>query len=139
MPHRSQNSDLLMVERQTELDDLARRCRAAERFAFDTEFVMEDRFEAEVCLVQVATKDDVAIVDPLLDLDLSALWALVADPTVETVVHAGQEDLGLCVQHTGATPRAVFDVQIAAGLAGYDYPLSLQKLVQALSYSGRNC
>jgi ribonuclease D len=97
---------------------------------FDTEFVMEDRFEAEVCLIQIATEAMVGVIDPFLDLDLSAVWALVCDDEVETVVHAGQEDLAHCVRQTGQPPRRVYDVQIAAGFAGYDYPLSLQKLVQ---------
>ncbi len=92
---------------------------------------MEDRFETEVCLVQIATSSAVAVVDPMLDLDLEPVWKLVSDSDIETIVHAGQEDLALCVQHTGCVPRRVFDVQIAAGFCGYDYPLSLQKLVQA--------
>lgn len=91
---------------------------------------MEDRFEAEVCLVQIATQSSVAVIDPFLDLDLRPIWQLVCDDRVETVVHAGQEDLGLCVQHTGKAPRRIYDVQIAAGFAGHDYPLSLQRLVQ---------
>lgn len=108
-------------------------CRSERRFAFDTEFVMEDRYEPEVCLVQIATDGLVAIVDPFDGIDLSPVWELVCDPDVETIVHAGQEDLGLCVQHAGAVPRNVFDVQIAAGLVGQDYPLSLQKLVQSVA------
>ncbi len=92
---------------------------------------MEDRYEPEVCLIQIATEKTVALVDPFRDVDIRPVWDLVADERVETVVHAGQEDLALCVQHTGQLPHRVFDVQIAAGLAGYDYPLSLQKLVQA--------
>ncbi|MGB2984453.1 MAG: HRDC domain-containing protein [Phycisphaerae bacterium] len=118
------------ISRQEQLDETCRQCRVEGRFAFDTEFVMEDRFEAEVCLIQVATEASVTVIDPFLDLDLRSLWALVCDKEVETVVHAGQEDLGLCVQHTGQIPQQVYDVQIAAGLTGYDYPLSLQKLVQ---------
>ncbi len=121
----------MIVERPVQLADLCQRCRSQGRFAFDTEFVMEDRYETEVCLIQIAAESTVAIIDPFLGLDLSEVWGLVADPEVETIVHAGQEDLGLCLQHTGQVPRRIFDVQIAAGLVGYDYPISLQKLVQA--------
>ena len=120
------------VIKQGQLEELCRACRAEGQFAFDTEFVMEDRFEAEVCLIQVATESLVALVDPLAGLDLRPLWGMVCDPQIEKVVHAGQEDFGLCVQHTGQAPRNVYDVQIAAGLAGCDYPLSLQRLIQAV-------
>jgi ribonuclease D len=119
------------VKKQAQLKDICEACRSEGRFAFDTEFVMEDRFEPEVCLVQIATASSAAVIDPMIGLDLAPVWALVCDETIETIVHAGQEDLSLCVQHTGRVPRHVFDVQIAAGLCGYDYPLSLQKLVQA--------
>lgn len=105
---------------------------ASERaFAFDTEFVMEDCFDPELCLVQIATSQTVTIIDPFADLDLAPVWELVCDGKVETIVHAGQEDFGLCAQHCGQAPRNIFDVQIAAGLVGPDYPLSLQKLVQS--------
>ena len=120
-----------LIKRQTQIKDLCARCREEERFAFDTEFVMEDRYESDVCLIQIATKRRVWIIDPFLDLDLSDVWGLVDDRQVETVVHAGQEDLALSVQHCGRVPRRIFDAQIAAGLVGLDYPMSLQRLVQA--------
>lgn len=119
-----------LIDDQAQLDAVCAACRAEGRFSFDTEFVMEDRFKPEVCLIQIATADAVVIVDPFLRLSLDPVWALVCDARVETVVHAGQEDLALCVQHTGEVPRNVFDVQVAAGFVGFDYPLSLQKLVQ---------
>lgn len=121
-----------LLESQEQVVELCARCRAEGRFAFDTEFVMEDRYETEVCLIQIATQDRVTLIDPFKKLDLRAVWDLVSDDKVETVVHSGQEDLALSFQHTGQVPQRVWDVQIAAGLAGYDYPLSLQKLVQAL-------
>jgi len=120
-----------LIETQQQIDRLCAHARDEGRFAFDTEFVMEDRYEPEVCLVQIATAGEVSLIDPFLELNLQPIWELVADEKVETVVHAGQEDLALCVQHTGKLPRNVFDVQIAAGFVGYEYPLSLQKLVQS--------
>ncbi len=120
-----------LVNRQEQLLGLCDRCRAEGRFALDTEFVMEDRYASEVCLIQIATEQSVAVIDPFLDLDLRPVWGMVDDGDIETVVHAGQEDLALAVQHTSRVPRRIFDVQIAAGLVGYEYPLSLQRLVQS--------
>lgn len=116
------------AESQKKLDEFCAHIREEKAFAFDTEFVMEDRYKSELCLVQLATSEAVCLVDPQQRVDLSPLWELVCDPGIETVVHAGQEDLGLCVQHTDQVPHRVFDVQIAAGLAGHDFPISLQKL-----------
>lgn len=122
--------DAVQFERQEQIVELVQTVRNEGRFAFDTEFVMEDRYEPEVCLIQIATEKIVALIDPFRDLDLEPIWDLVSDPDVEVLVHAGQEDLALCVQHTGNLPINVFDVQVAAGLVGIDFPLSLQKLVQ---------
>lgn len=131
MKHAPDTAAPLLIERQEQLDELCSTCREEGRFAFDTEFVMEDRYETEVCLIQVATSRRVWLVDPFLKLNIDPLWKLVCDSETETVVHAGQEDLGLCARAVGMPPRNIFDVQVAAGLAGYEYPLSLQKLVQS--------
>ena len=130
MADHTPSPDVVRVESQEQLEAICRNCRVNGQFAFDTEFVMEDRFEAELCLIQIADGQGVAIIDPFLDLDLDPLWALLHDEQVVTVVHAGQEDLGIFVQRTGRVPRRTYDIQIAAGFAGYDYPLSLQKLAR---------
>lgn len=120
-----------LIESQSALDEWCAMIRDEGRFGFDTEFVMEDRYQSEVCLIQLAAKRGVALVDPFLKIDLKPIWALVADPDVETIVHAGMEDLSLCVQHINEAPRRIFDLQIAVGLIGGEYPISLQKLVKS--------
>lgn len=109
--------------------ELVRHVRAAGRFGFDTEFVSEETFEPVLCLIQVVTHERLAVIDPQTAGDLSAFWNLVHDPRLEIVMHAAGEDLRICLLHTGALPRRIFDVQIAAGLVGYSYPLSLSNLV----------
>jgi ribonuclease D len=122
-----------VVTEAAHLEAICAQLRQAGRFAFDTEFIKEDRFEPVVCLIQVATEDRVALVDPLADkLDITPLWRLLADPDVDVIVHAGAEDLGLCYRYAGALPARLFDVQIAAGLVGHDYPLSLARLVRGV-------
>jgi ribonuclease D len=118
------------------LRDLVAHVREAGRFAFDTEFVSEDTFEPVLCLIQVATTRRLAVVDPLKVGDLSPFWDAVIDPSIEVVMHAAGEDLRIGRMQTGKVPRRVFDVQIAAGLVGFGYPLSLGNLVyQALKVS----
>jgi ribonuclease D len=119
-----------------QLAKLVEHLRECGRFALDTEFVSEDTFEPILCLLQLATRDRLAVIDPLAVRDLSPLWALVNDPSIEVVMHAAGEDLRICHLKTGSLPRRVFDVQIAAGLVGLSYPLSLVNLVyQVLSRS----
>lgn len=118
-----------MISTASDLAELVAHLRAAGRFAFDTEFVSEDTFEPILCLIQVATRDRLAVVDPLAIRDLSPFWDVVIDPAVEVVMHAAGEDLRICRLRTGKLPKRVYDVQIAAALVGFGYPLSLGNLV----------
>ena len=121
--------DQSVISSPAGLLELVRHVRAAGRFGFDTEFVSEDTFEPVLCLIQIVTHERLAVIDPQTAGDLSAFWDLVHDPHLETVMHAAGEDLRICLLRTGAVPQRIFDVQIAAGLVGYNYPLSLSNLV----------
>src|SRR5262245_31821022 len=103
-----------LITTSAQLLELTGQIRASGRFGFDTEFVSEDTFEPVLCLIQIATRDGLAVIDPLAVRDLSPFWDLVHDPSLEVVMHAAGEDLRICLLRTGAIPRRVFDVQIAA-------------------------
>jgi ribonuclease D len=118
-----------LISTPAQLHELVRHVRAEGRFGFDTEFVSEETFEPVLCLIQVATEDRLAVVDPMAVHDLGPFWELVLDPELEVVMHAAGEDMRICLLRTGQLPRRVFDVQIAAGLVGYSYPLSLMNLI----------
>src|SRR3954452_9256110 len=94
------------------LHDLAEHLRASGRFAFDTEFVSEETFEPVLCLVQVATHDRLAVIDPLAVRDMTPFWEVVIDPAVEVVMHAAGEDLRICHFQAGKVPGRVVDVQV---------------------------
>lgn len=120
--------DEILISTPAQLRELVEHVRAAGRFGLDTEFVSEDTFEPVLCLVQVATADRLAAIDPLAVRELGPFWELVHDARLEVVMHAAGEDMRICLLHTGAVPRRIFDVQIAAGVVGYGYPLSLVNL-----------
>ena len=122
-----------LIATQAGLRDLIAHLREAGRFAFDTEFVSEETFEPVLCLIQVATQERLAAVDPLALGDMATFWEVVNDPALEVVMHAAGEDLRICRIQTGHVPARVYDVQIVAGLVGFGYPLSMGNLIaQAL-------
>ena len=126
-------TDAPLIATPAALEELIAHLRESRRFAFDTEFVSEDTFEPVLCLVQVATDERLAVIDPLALGDMSPFWEVVNDPASSLIMHAASEDLRICRFQTGSVPRRLFDVQIAAGLVGFGYPLSLGNLVsQAL-------
>jgi ribonuclease D len=117
----------------TQPEELAACCAALAAcpcFGFDTEFVGEDSYHPSLCLVQVATPEQLFLIDPLTTGPLDAFWQLVVDPGRVVVVHAGREEVRLCRLWTGRAPGNLFDLQLAAGLAGLAYPLSHGALVQ---------
>ena len=127
------------ITTSAQLDGLVNHLRECARFAFDTEFVSEETFEPVLCLIQVATRERLAVIDPLAVRDVGPFWEVVLDPAMQVVMHASGEDLRICMLRTGSLPRRVFDVQVAAGLVGYNYPLSLVNLVgqvKGVSLSG---
>ncbi len=122
-------TDETLITTSSQLQGLVDHLRVSGQFGFDTEFVSEDTFEPVLCLIQVATSERLALVDPLAIRDLTPFWDVVCDPSIEVVMHAAGEDLRICQIRTGKLPRRVFDVQMAAGLLGMSYPLSLSNLV----------
>jgi ribonuclease D len=100
--------------------------------AFDTEFVSEDSFQPDLCLIQLAAEGRLAIVDPLEVQDLAPLWELLTQPGRQTLVHAGREEFRFLWRYAGKAPADWFDVQVAAGLIGLEYPASYSTLASKL-------
>lgn len=100
--------------------------------AFDTEFVSEDTYRPELCLVQVAADDRLAVIDPYPLENLNPFWELLAKEGHVTVVHAGREELRFSLEAIGRGPHNLFDVQIGAALIGMEYPAAYSTLVSKL-------
>jgi ribonuclease D len=118
--------------------ELAERASAGGRIAIDTEFVSERRYQALLCLVQVAVPDpDVEggvrteVLDPLEgELDFSPLARVLADPGVEVVMHAGRQDVGILRRSWDTQVINVFDTQVAAGFLGFGNQEGYESLVR---------
>ena len=105
---------------------------AETRIALDTEFLRERTYFPVLCLVQIASPSGVALVDPLAIEDLTPLAALLADPRVTKVLHAGRQDIEILLTRMGVVPRPVFDTQLAAALLGHGAQVSYAALVESV-------
>jgi ribonuclease D len=138
MPRRSpkptQTPDLPehLIANPNEMAMCLERLAASPVIGFDTEFVGEDAYRPELCLIQIATQQELFVIDPFSCGPLDAFWKLLLDPTRVTVVHAGREDIRICYFQAGGPPANVFDVQLAAGLVGLVYPIGYAGLVHDL-------
>ena len=113
------------------LSSLVDDARQAGICAIDTEFVWERTYAPVLCLVQLATPNRLAMVDPVDGAPLEPVAELLADGAVEKVMHAPGADLTGFALHFGVAPRAVFDTQLAAGFAGYGGSLSLERMLDS--------
>ncbi len=122
----------MYVTEAEELKALVARLRQAPVVGIDTEFMRERTYYARLCLIQLATDDIQAIVDPLSIEDLSPLCDLFADQAVTKVLHAGSQDLEIFYRVCGHATAPVFDTQVAATLAGFPQQTGYGALVQEI-------
>ena len=86
--------------------------------AVDTEAASFHRFVDRIYLIQLSSRRETAIIDPLTVDDVSALGAMLADPAVEVVFHDADYDLRILDRDYGFHARHLFDTRIAAHLLG---------------------
>lgn len=118
--------------------ELAQRATEGGRLAIDTEFVSERRYQALLCLAQVAVPDPAApdgvrteVLDPIEDeIDAGPLAQVLADPAVEVVVHAGRQDVAILRRTWRTEVTNVFDTQVAAGFLGFGNQEGYESLVR---------
>ncbi len=130
----SKTSDAPLITDNAGLAECVGRLSAAKTFAFDTEFIGELTYRPQLCLIQVATSSHVELIDPMASrLDLAPFWALLSDPSIVKVVHAGEQDLQHVWRFSGKAPANVFDTQIAAGFVSLGASTSLARLTQEIT------
>ncbi|WP_379921803.1 ribonuclease D [Erythrobacter sp. R86502] len=97
------------------LSELCERLAKSDFVAVDTEFMRENTYWPELCLVQIGNTEEAAAIDPMADgIDLTPLLDLMCEnEDVLKVFHAGGQDVEIIVNLTGKTPHPIFDTQIA--------------------------
>ncbi len=121
-----------LVTSDAEFRSLVDRLAEQPHVAFDTEFVSEHTYRSQLCLLQVAAPNTLAVIDTLAVRDLEPFWRLLAEPGRTTIVHAGREEMGFILHAIQARPSRLFDVQVAAGLVDHDYPAGYAAIVRRI-------
>ena len=101
--------------------------------AVDLEFLREKTYYAKLCLIQVASPNHAAIIDPLAEnIDLSAFFTLMKNPNITKVFHSGRQDIEIIYNQSGFIPEPLFDTQIAAQVCGFGEAVSYENLVKSV-------
>jgi ribonuclease D len=105
--------------------------RAEGRVALDTEFWWERTYAPVLCLLQAATRERIVLIDPQEGGVVGPIAELVADPSIELVMHAPAADLLLFALREGSHATRVVDTQVVAGFAGFGAGSGYERLVEA--------
>ena len=112
-----------------QLEDFCEKLQSSEFLAVDTEFVREKTYFHRVGLIQVATSQHCAAIDPISLPDLTPLLELIKDPGKIKIFHAARQDLEILVRLCGQVTPPVFDTQVAAAMVGWGAQISFAKIV----------
>ncbi|UJW73252.1 ribonuclease D [Rhizobium sp. SL42] len=120
-----------MIDTTAALEEACRQLAKSDFITIDTEFLRETTFWPELCLIQMASPDFEAIVDPMAKgLDLAPFFELMANPAVVKVFHAARQDIEIIFHLGNLIPHPIFDTQVAAMVCGFGDSVSYDQLVQ---------
>jgi ribonuclease D len=122
-----------LITRSEDLIPLVDRFSKHPFVAVDTEFMRENTYWPDLCLIQIASPEEAAAIDPKADIDLGPLLdLLVAQEEILKVFHAGGQDLEIIYNLTGKTPSPLFDTQIAAMALGHGEQVGYSNLIESM-------
>ena len=118
------------IDTPEQLAAFAEAMGSARWLAVDTEFIRERTYFPRLCLIQVASEEIAACIDPLKIGDLGPLKELLLDPGITKVFHAARQDLEIFLHIWGELPTPIFDTQPAAALLGIGDQVGYGNLIQ---------
>lgn len=122
--------DIITTDEQ--LTALSETLKSSAWIALDTEFLREQTYYPELCLLQLATPELVTSVDPFAVTNLDPLKDILLDESILKIMHAGRQDMELFYHLWQRIPSPIFDTQIAATLTGRGDQIGYGNLVKAV-------
>lgn len=106
----------LLIQSQPELEALFTRLEGAPLLALDTEAASFHRYTDRIYLLQISSRAETAVIDPLAVESLAPLGQVLVDRGIEAVFHDADYDLRLLDREYGFRATHLFDTRIAAQL-----------------------
>ncbi len=125
---------MTLITHQDDLEDAIDQLGRSEFVTIDTEFIRETTFWPELCLIQLASPDRTALIDPLAPgIDLGSFFRLMGSEETIKVFHAARQDIEIIFHLGNLIPHPVFDTQVAAMVCGFGDSVSYDQLVQKIT------
>ena len=125
---------MTMITTSAELLKFCQSLKGEPFVTVDTEFMRENTYWPQLCLVQVAGKDEAAAIDALAPgIDLAPLFDLMDAPETLKVFHAARQDVEIFYHLMGRVPAPLFDTQVAAMVCGFGDQVGYENLISKLT------
>jgi ribonuclease D len=123
-----------LISTTAELSALCDRLAKHRVITVDTEFLRETTYYPLLCVVQMASAEEAAVIDALADgIDLKPFFELMANEKVLKVFHAARQDIEIVWHRAGIVPHPIFDTQVAAMALGYGDSIAYDQLVERVT------
>jgi ribonuclease D len=118
LPNLNVVTDFNFIESTADFERVVSHLKQEPMVAIDLEADSMYHFQEKVCLLQVATDEMVAIIDPLAIDDPASLGNVLADPAIRKVFHGADYDVRSLYRDFQFEINNLFDTQIACMFLG---------------------
>lgn len=124
--------DIKLITNNNDLKSICQQARTSNVIAIDTEFKRETTYHPIACLIQIATENVIACIDPFNIDDFEPLKEILYSPDIIKIFHAGRQDLEIFYFLFNKIPSPIFDTQVAATLLGFADQVGYANLTKKL-------
>jgi len=107
-----------IVSRPAQLDVALQGIAGSRAIVLDTESNSFHHYPEQICLIQIATRHKVCIIDTISLKELDPLKEVLVDDSIKKVIHGADYDIRSLDRHYGFRIRNLFDTSIAARFTG---------------------
>ncbi len=119
-----------VITQTTDLADFCAELVKSDFITVDTEFIRETTYWPQLCLIQAASPDRAAMIDPLAEgIDLEPFFEVLRDPNTVKVMHGCRQDIEIFFNLAQIIPTPLFDTQIAAMACGFGDAVGYETLI----------
>ncbi|MFT4693425.1 MAG: ribonuclease D [Francisella sp.] len=122
----------MLIQSQSILDAAIAEISQNTHIAVDTEFYWMRTYYPELCLIQIATINDIYLIDTLKNLDFNGLNHLFESNDIKKILHSAANDVPIIKRFLDCEINNIFDTQLAATFLGFTNQLSLKNLLQEI-------
>ena len=107
-----------IVSRSTRLGAVTRKLVSSHAIALDTESNSFHHYPEQLCLIQIASRHNVYVIDTMSLYDLTPLGDVLSNTSITKIIHGADYDIRSLDRHYGLHIHNLFDTSIAARFAG---------------------